>query len=109
MFSCLAEVLPALAPRRRCAIFGEVSHAKGHIRQALLDTLDSRRGDLPALPLGSTVEGFHNGRALTWGRLLGMFWNCTDNMPGSYCTDLDVEPGSTYARVARRLKADAVA
>jgi hypothetical protein len=84
-------------------------HAKGHIRQSLLDTLDSRRADLPALPLGSAVEGFRDGRNLTWGRLLGLLWNCTDIMPGGYCTDLGVEPGSTYARVVRRLKADALA
>ncbi len=78
--------------------------AKGYLRQAFLDTLDSRRADLPTLPLGSVVENRQDGRELTWGRLIGRLWNCTDTVPSSYCTDLGVEPGSSYARVVRMLK-----
>ncbi len=78
---------------------------KGHLRQAFLDTLDSHRAGSQTVALGSVVDGLHNGRKLTWGRLLGLLWNCTDVMPGSYCTGLDLEPGSSFARGVRKIKA----
>ncbi len=83
-------------------------HAKGHLRQAFLATLDKHRIDLPTVALESVVDGFHNGRNLTWGRLLGLLWDSTDTMPSGYCVALDVELGSSFARVARKLKADAL-
>jgi len=37
-------------------------------------------------------------------RLAGLVWNCTDCMPGSLCSDLDMPPGSTYAQGARKVR-----
>jgi hypothetical protein len=35
----------------------------------------------------------------------GRLWNCTDIMPRDLCADLDLPPGSTFARGARRVRA----
>ncbi len=80
-------------------------HVKGHLRQTFLGTLDSHRAGSPPVALNSVLDGFHDGRNLTWGRLLGLLWNCTDVMPGSYCTGLDLEPGSSFARGVRKIRA----
>jgi hypothetical protein len=40
-------------------------------------------------------------RPITW--LVGQLWNCTDIMPASLCSSLDLRQGSTYAMGVRRL------
>jgi len=37
-------------------------------------------------------------------QLCGMLWNCSDIMPSGLCSDLNLPPGSTYAKGARYLK-----
>lgn len=72
-------------------------HLGGHLRDAFLEFLDS---DTPASEF--TME--HNGkeRSLEW--LLGKLWNCTDILPGGYCSHLDLHRGSTYAQAVRSMK-----
>ena len=36
--------------------------------------------------------------------LAGKLWNCTDIIAGSDCNWLDVQVGSTYAQLARRIR-----
>ena len=36
--------------------------------------------------------------------ITGQFWSCTDITPPAVCRGLGMPPGSTYARVARRLR-----
>ena len=38
--------------------------------------------------------------------LLGQLWHCKDVMPSEYCEMLDLPRGSSFARVARRLRRD---
>jgi len=38
--------------------------------------------------------------------LTGQLWNCTDILGSSYCLWLDIPQGSTFARLARMLRAE---
>ena len=58
-------------------------HAPCDTRQAFLDSIEAGEPDL---------------------RLAGNLWNCTDILPGTYCDDLGIPHGSTYAQAARFLR-----
>ena len=79
-------------------------HVGGHLRDAFLDTVHEREGDIWDLNPDTPVEGEHRGQELTWGRLLGLLWNCTDCVPGGCCEDLEFPQGSTYAQIAQSTK-----
>lgn len=78
------------------------------LRDAFQDTVEEH-SDVSRLSLDSPVEGDHRGEDLTWGRLLGLLWNCTDVVPVDYCDELGFPQGSNYAQLARGLKAKALA
>jgi hypothetical protein len=44
------------------------------------------------------------GRPFAGEWLLGQLWNCTDALPSSISSALDLPRGSTYARAARKVK-----
>ena len=67
-----------------------MSHAPGHVREPFRDWLDEFG---PTYPADSPT-----GR-----RLAGSVWQCTDILPGTYCEQLDIRVGSTYAQAAREL------
>ena len=66
-------------------------HAPGHVRELFRDWLDEF--GLMTFPADSPT-----GR-----RLAGSVWQCTDILPGTYCEQLDIPAGSTYAQAARAL------
>lgn len=74
-------------------------HKGTHLRDGFQEYLDF---DGP--PADFRVE--HNGRdyGIVW--LLGKLWTCTDILPWSYCDQLDIPAGSTYARAAQMMKAE---
>lgn len=57
-------------------------HAPAVIRRDFLDGIETSEIDL---------------------ELAGRLWNCTDTLPGSFCDDLELPRGSTYAQAARHL------
>ena len=46
------------------------------------------------------------GKCEPW--LLRRLWDCPDTLPSEYCSLLGLPLGSTYAKAARRLMAEAV-
>ena len=79
-------------------------HVGGHLRDAFLWTVEDREGDVWELSPDTLVEGDHRDQDLTWGRLLGLLWNCTDIVPVDCCQDLDFPQAFTYAQVVRSIK-----
>ncbi len=78
-------------------------HAQGHVREAFLNAVTAREAD--DLAREEIIARDRAGRPLTWGRVRGLLWNCTDVVPGPYCDDLGAPRGSTYAQVVRGLPA----
>ena len=82
-------------------------HCGGHLRDAFCQWLDD--GMPPDIEMDVCFGGFNNPAARwesqTWPseKLLGRLCHCTDIMPGDVCAQLELEPGSTYARAAQRL------
>jgi hypothetical protein len=84
-------------------------HYPGHLRDAFHDAMD-------AYLTGAEVDDelFYDpaqqqrwaamdaGERFRW--IAGKLWHCTDIMPGETCAILELEPGSTYARAARRIR-----
>ncbi len=83
-------------------------HVGGHLRDAFLGTVEEHSAEVRDLSPDAVVEGDHRGQGLTWGRLLGLLWNCTDTAPVDCCEALEFPQGSTYAQLVRRLKAPAL-
>lgn len=82
-------------------------HAPGHIRDAFLEWLDDGgpfecEHDSKGNPIFIDAEG----ESHSIPRLIGLLWNCSDIMPGSYCATLDLSQGSTYARGVRMIRAE---
>lgn len=75
-----------------------MSHFPGHLRDAFIDWVQS-----DGMPEVARVEVDYEDAAWPARKLLGVFCHCTDAMPSELCRDLDIEPGSTYARAAQRL------
>jgi hypothetical protein len=83
-------------------------HFPGHLREAFSEAV----GDWPAA-LADTDDLFHGRVMRAWwsdlsveqrGRYLaGKMHLCTDIMPSGVCADLDLPPGSTFGRGARKL------
>jgi hypothetical protein len=71
-------------------------HAPGHLRDAFLEYLD---GDLES----EVVTIGYEGKVMPLRWLLGQLWNCTDTLPGEYCAELELTPGSTYAQAVRKI------
>lgn len=94
----LFETEPDLAPRpRRRYNPSRGGHAPGYLRDAFQEWLDE--DDAP-----DWVE--IDGEKHPVDYLLGKLWNSTDVLPASYCQNLDIPQGSTYAQAARKIKAD---
>lgn len=72
-------------------------HAPGHLREAFQEWLDADSDS-------DWVEIDGERHPIDW--LLGKLWNSSDVLPASYCQDLDIPQGSTYAQAVRRVKAD---
>ena len=73
-------------------------HAPGHLRDAFLEWLDKYWFTDEDC---DTVEIDGQRRPLRW--LIGQLWNCTDILPGSYCDELELQIGSTYAMAVRKV------
>lgn len=71
-------------------------HAPGHLREAFLQYLDEE-SDSEMITVGYEEDVM----PLRW--LLGHLRNCTDILPGDYCTGLELMPGSTYAQAVRKV------
>jgi hypothetical protein len=90
-------------------------HAPGHLRDALIEALEfSWADDLPWWNL-LEIDFFDPNRKAAWARadaqtraiwLLGQLWNCTDIVPGDFCMTVGIPCGSSYAILARELKAE---
>ncbi len=74
-------------------------HAPGHIREAFIEGVD--QSFVSEFTLDSEIEG---QEGLTVRQAIGLVWNCTDIMPSTECSTLELPIGSTYAQGARRLK-----
>ena len=61
-------------------------HAPGHLRERFI----------------KLVKTSEYGAELN--ALAGKLWNCTDVVAGSDCNLLEVDVGSTYAQLARRIR-----
>jgi hypothetical protein len=61
-------------------------HKSGHLRGLFQDYLDSKP---------ESDYKTEDGQPLSW--LLDQLADCTDILPGMYCSDLDLPRGSTYA------------
>ena len=75
-------------------------HAPSDLREALRNYLDLANGEETLVEVGEDEEG----RPIKW--LIGQLWNCSDVMPGSYCLDVDLPRGSSYAQAVRKLAKD---
>jgi hypothetical protein len=93
-------------------------HAPGHLRDALCEALE--RAELgivahwsEALADEDVLFHFDPDFQRSWERwpvkrrarwLLGQLHNCTDIMGSMMCSELDLPPGATFARAARKLR-----
>ena len=90
-------------------------HYPGHLRDAFICVLeDYRLGTSQALydfvipeTMQRAWEDWSTSQRL-W-RIAGKLWHCTDIMPGDVCEVLDMQPGSTYAQAAWRIRQGLVA
>ncbi len=71
-------------------------HAPGHLREAFCELVET--GEMPE------TDFWFDGNSRSKESLLGQLWNCTDIMSSFLCQDLDLPPGSTYAKGVRSLK-----
>jgi hypothetical protein len=93
-------------------------HAPGHLREALIEALERAEvGDVAhwthALADEEVLSHCDPVFQRSWDRwptrrramwLLGQLHNCVDIMPSMLCSQLELPPGSTYARAARMLR-----
>ena len=94
---------------------GEIMHNPGHIREAFIGALeDYLLGTSQALDnfwydeaMQRSWDGWSPSQRLWW--IAGKLWRCTDTMPGDVWEVLDMQPGSTYAQAARRIRQGLVA
>jgi|SRR5215211_241731 len=88
-------------------------HYPGHLREAftvaLEDHLAGTAGTSGALggfwydeAMQRAWDGWSVPQRLWW--IAGKLWHCTDIMPGYLCGGLGMQPGSTYAQAARRIR-----
>jgi hypothetical protein len=75
-------------------------HYGGHLREALSEWV------CDGMPATATAERRYEDVHGPAEKLLGLMTQCTDIMPSYLCDELDIEPGSTYARAAQRLLAE---
>lgn len=87
-------------PRRQRAS----GHAPGHIREAFLALINHEPFDIGFRNAThqQTWAGLTEDQRLRW--LCGQLWSCTDCLPGSECSDLGLQQGSTYAEAARVIR-----
>lgn len=81
-------------------------HAPAHLRQAFELLLECwMAGDVSGLDDVVDLRYiFYDQERASARRIIGQLWNCTDVLPGMWCSELDLLSGSTYAQGARRLK-----
>ena len=70
-------------------------HAPGHLRDAFCEWIEEGNSSM-------TIKLDDEPKPLEW--LLGQLWNCTDILPGTYCNELEIPQGSTYAMAVRKTK-----
>jgi hypothetical protein len=78
-------------------------HAPSHLRGALCDYFEQVTGHAlksPSCPGTAVIDGEEVGIDY----VIGQLWNCTDIMPEDLCSEIDLEPGSTYAMGVRTLR-----
>jgi hypothetical protein len=80
---------------------GHGGHAPGFLREAFCMLIDDEELDWDEL--GADDRRPPKGESdKDW--ICGQLWNCTDIMPGEFCRDLEIPPGSTYGQGARAVK-----
>jgi hypothetical protein len=80
-------------------------HVPGYLRDTfvwLIEGKESVAEEFYADKTRARLEEMNADEQLRW--LSGQLWNCTDILPGSVCTELDLRQGSTYAQAARLLR-----
>lgn len=75
-------------------------HAKSHVRDAFLEAIELFINWRPGAP-EPTVE--FEERQITLTEACGLVWNCSDVLPGDYCSLFNERLGS-YAAAARVMK-----
>jgi hypothetical protein len=105
-----------IMPRRYRANLG--GHAPGHLRDALCQALERAEGGIvahwsEALADEEVLSHIDQDFQRSWERwpvkrrarwLLEQLHNCTDIMGRTMCSCLDLPPGATFARAARKLR-----
>lgn len=69
-------------------------------RETLQAWLDSNGMEYPK-EIAKTIE--KNGQQHELKKVLGHLWSCTDVLPATYCRQLDIPLGSSYAQAVRSL------
>jgi len=80
-------------------------HYPGHLRDAFCELVEGRESVADTFYDDRTrtrLEGMSADEQLWW--LSGLLWQCTDVLPGTYCDDLELYQGSTYAQAARVIR-----
>jgi len=75
-------------------------HKNAEIRETMLFWLDSNGMDYPK-EIASFIQ--KDGQTCELRKTLGRLWNCTDILPATYCLQLDIPRGSSYAKAVRDL------
>ena len=92
-------------------------HAPGHLGDALIEALESARGD--ARPWWELLDVlfFDPARQVWWDDstaveranwLIGQLWDCTDTVPGYIRETLGISYASSYATMVRGLKKELI-
>ncbi len=91
-------------------------HAPHHLSGALLEAVDRNRREWWGEFGDPMVLDWRNQQQQAWwdgldpkarGRwLTGQLWNCTDTLGSLYCEWLGIPQGSTFAQLARMLRAE---
>jgi hypothetical protein len=80
-------------------------HAPGHLRDAFCELVEGQESVADTFSDDRTrarLEAMSADEQLWW--LSGQLWNCTDVLPGTYCGDLGLSQGATYAKAARLIR-----
>lgn len=79
-------------------------HAPEDLRQRFQEYADIFYSPFP--PEESESEYYPEGMSTyDFYFTLGQLWHCTDGLPSSYCEQIEIPHGSTYAQAARKIKA----
>jgi len=73
---------------------GGKMHTKGHLRDAFVEWVYA----------GLDISPMIDDEKVSPEWLIGKLWHSTDIMPQDICRELEMRPGTTYARAVRQLK-----